>query len=249
MNPGADTPLPATCTETPDRIGAGSFHEERPALHPEMGDRRLLQRLAAVDLAEGIAHDVKNQLTVVVAALHMVSQRVGPAEAELLSRARGSAMRAAELMDELVRYAREPGGVEGGADVAAALETAVAGCWGYSGARGVRLEMRVADPLPAVTTAAPLLRLLLVHAIRWVTDWSPADARLVAEAAPAGNGIAIRLQASAPGGTPVALGSWPEALQHLANLCRARLGHGGDGAPTLYLAPGTVASWSLSADS
>lgn len=243
MNAGANGAPPLTWAEVSDLSGSAEFREgplaglDRSAL-----EHALIRRLAAVDMAEGIAHDVKNQLTVVVAAVQMVGQRVPPEQAELLRRARNCAMRAAELMDELVRFARDAATVSESVDAAAALETAVAGSWGYCGARGVRLELRVPAALPQVAAPGAELRLLLLHAIRWLAGESPANARLIVEGAPAGNGVAVRFHVEVEGATLPVCANWPEALRRLVGGSGVRFG-AEDGMPTLYLAPEPDGLW------
>ena len=238
MNPGPRDAPAATWSEASDVMSPAQFHEERPAFRPEADALRLMRRLAAVDMADGIAHDVKNQLTVVVAAVQMVSQRASGADAELLLRARNAAMRAGELMDELVGAACRS--AVGGTDVGSALETAVAAGWAYCGARGVRLEMRLAGSLAPAAVPGPAIRLLLLHAIRWVADACPTDALVVAEALAAGHGAAVRLRVEGPEWDGPR--EWPPEIRALAEDAGVRLGIAG-GVPTLYLVSAADTPW------
>ena len=243
MNAGVNGAAPATWADVSDLSGIGEFREDQsPGLGGATLEQALIRRLAAVDMAEGIAHDVKNQLTVVVAAVQLVAQRVPPEQAELLRRARNCAMRAAELMDELVRYARDSARGGGAVDVASALETAVAGTWAFCASRGVRLELRVPAVLPQVVLPGADLPLLLVHAIRWLAGAAPANVRLVAEAVPAGTGVSVRFLAEVEGGAAPAFDRWPEALSCLARDSGVRVGAEA-GAPTLYIAPEPDPVW------
>jgi hypothetical protein len=228
-------PPTSAWTEAAEALRVAEFREGPPG--PALEGVPLLRRLAAVDMAEGVAHDVKNQLTVVVAAVQMVSDRVPPEQAALLERASHCAMRAAQLMDELLRAARDAEAPPAATDVASALETAVAGAWGYCAARGVRLEMRLDPGLTTVAAPGGELRLLLLHAIRWLADLCPAETYLTADASPAGRGAAIRLTARAVGGAahPWNPGAWPGVLCGLAAESGVRLGMEGH-TPTLYLA-------------
>lgn len=153
------------------------------------------QRLALVELAEGVAHDLKNQLTVVAASVQLARSSAGQGRDDLLERAWRSAMRAAQLMDEIVRYSHgeaDPGA--GPADAAEVLETAVAAVWGYGAKRDVALEMHPGVGMPQVAGSAPALRVLLLHLLRAAVDRCPPESRLVAEAASEGRGVSIRLR-------------------------------------------------------
>jgi len=210
-----------------------------------------VQRLAVAELAEGIAHDLKNQLTVVAASVQLARGVAERGQDDLLARAWRAAMRAAQLMDEMLRYTH--GGAEPGvdADAAEVLETAVAGAWGYCGALGVQLEMRLAADLPRVAGSAPALRVVLLHALRWIADRCPAGGRLIAEARAADPGVNVRLRVLdaagngfAPGsradnGASTAAGGAMEwaMLQALARQAGARLADAGD-CPALLLRAG-----------
>jgi hypothetical protein len=165
----------------------------------------MVRRLAVAELAEGLAHDLKNQLTVVAASVQLARDLGGGGREELLERAWQSAMRAARLMDEMLRYTQGVLSPEGDADAYEALETAVAGAWGYCGSRRVQLEMRPQPSLPRVHGAGPALRILLLYLLRWVADRCPPESRLVAEASVADGGVVMRMHALAADGGLVAV--------------------------------------------
>ncbi len=195
-----------------------------------------LRRLAVVDMAEGAAHDLKNQLTVVVTAVQMVREHVAAEDAALLDRAVHAAMRAASQMDELLRLARGSGANAERADVTTALETAVAGTWGYCAARGVQLELRAAADLPLVAGSLAGIQLVLLHSIRAIADRLAADSRLVAEAVPHGAGVAVLLRALNRQGQEVGASNppWPASLRELATDAGLRLGQRAN-LPAVYL--------------
>ena len=157
-------------------------------------DNDLARRTAVAELAEGIAHDLKNQLTVVAASVQLARDTGAGERQDLLDRAWRSAMRAARLMDDMLRYTRGAEPVAGDADAGEALETAIAAAWGYCGGRRVHLEMRAEPDLPRVAGSASALRVLLLHLLRWAADLSPSNCRLVAAAARAGYGIGISIR-------------------------------------------------------
>jgi hypothetical protein len=176
--------------------------------------------MALVELAEGIAHDLKNQLTIVAASVQLAREMGPERRPELLDRAWRSAMRAARLMDDMLQYARGGRAPTGEADVGEALETAVAGALGDLAARSVELEMRTEPGLPPAAVGPAALRLLLLHWLRWAASGLPPGTRLVASAAPWEGGIAVDLQAVAPSGreelpSPAEV-QVPAALQALA---------------------------------
>jgi len=219
----------------------------RPANARAEGDDgpALVRRLAVAELAEGLAHDLKNQLTVVAASVQLARDVPGSGRDELLERAWRSAMRAARLMDEMLRYAQGGACAEDDVDACEALETAVAGAWGYCGARGVQLEMRLESGLPRVRGAAPALRILLLHLLRWVGDRCPAECRLVAEASVRHGGVTVRLIARsadnvevevAPVGGQDAEGLAASVLEALAAEVGAVLDLGPSG-PSAWLRP------------
>ena len=153
------------------------------------------QRLALIELAEGVAHDLKNQLTVVAASVQLARSSADQGRDDLLERAWRSAMRAAQLMDEIVRYSHgdaDPG--VGAADAAEVLETAVAAVWGYGAKRDVALEMHPGVGVPQVAGSAPALRVLLLHLLRAAVDRCPPESRLVVAAAAEGGGVSIRVR-------------------------------------------------------
>jgi|GEM_PF-5433694 len=215
-----------------------------------------VQRLAVAELAEGIAHDLKNQLTVVAASVQLARGVAEGGQNDLLERAWRAAMRAAHLMDEMLRYTHGSFGTMADADAGEALETAVAGAWGYCSARGVQLEMRLGASLPRVVGSAPALRVLLLHTLRWVADRCPPEGRLVAEACSDDRGVSIQMHfldaegrecmlgnrvvgvAAAGAGIEVAV------LQALANQAGVRLAHEGT-YPVLLLhaSAGAVRGW------
>jgi signal transduction histidine kinase len=163
----------------------------------------LARRLAVADLAEGLAHDLRNQLTVVAASIQMA--RDGLAEGldgDLLDRAWRSAMRAARLVDDLLRYCEGDDVGTGAADPAEALESAVAGAWRHCASRRVRLEMRAAEQLPRVRGPAPAVSVLFLYMLRAVADRCPAGGVLVAEVVAEGPDVVLYLRALPEGGAP-----------------------------------------------
>jgi signal transduction histidine kinase len=187
----------------------------------------LARRIAAAELAEGLAHDLRNQLTVVATAVQIAREALtGGLEAELLDRAWHSAMRAARLLDELLRYCDGDDGDGGASDPAEALESAVAGAWRYCAARRVRLEMRAAAGLPSVRGPAPAVRVLFLYLLREAAGRCSPGAVLVAEAVPDGGDVLLRVRAEPGAATPTPLPeSGPEAemLEALAREVGASL--------------------------
>ena len=209
-----------------------------------------VQRLAVAELAEGIAHDLNNQLTVVVASVQLARAAAEGVQSDLLERAWRGAMRAAHLMDEMLRYTHGSRGPSTDADAAEALETAVAGAWAYCSARGVHLEMRQDPDLPRVVGCASALRVLVLHLLRWVVDRCPPESRLVAEACANGGDVSIRmhsldvlgrecmLRSRAGVLAPMDSGIESAVLQALANQAGVRLAHEG-ACPELLLRAAT----------
>lgn len=181
-------------TTASGRVFSSQGRDVRLATAPAADGTAYVQRLAVAELAEGIAHDLKNQLTVVAASVQLARGVADGGQHDLLERAWRAAMRAAQLMDEMLRYTHGGFGTGVDADAAEALETAVAGAWGYCSARGVQLEMRLGESLPRVVGSAPALRVLLLHLLRWVADRCPPDGRLVAEACPEDGGVGIHMR-------------------------------------------------------
>lgn len=206
---GASMPVPPNARSggaPADRTGPVPWQTREQRVEPKRGKRLdvlltrnggdLARRTAVAELAEGIAHDLKNQLTVVAASIQLAKDTNGGERHDLLERAWRSAMRAARLMDDMLRYARGTEPVSGEANAGEALETAIAGAWGYCGARRVHLEMRLEPDLPRVVGSAPALRVFLLHVLRWSADLSPPDCHLVVLAAPAHAGVSIHIHAA-----------------------------------------------------
>lgn len=168
----------------PGRVGAPP---QRPAAR-HVRDGVLTARpspRALAELAEGLAHDLKNQLTVVGAAVQLARGRDAGDADDFLDRAWRAAMHAAGLVDEVLAYARGGGQDDGeqSSDLADALETAVAGAWGHAARCGVELEMRCATlRLPAVDCHPAGLRLLLVRLLRRSAEACGPGAHLLVEA-------------------------------------------------------------------
>ena len=176
-----------------DRTVRNDFRRGTRLVGTSWEDNDLARRTAVAELAEGIAHDLKNQLTVVAASVQLARDTGAGERQDLLDRAWRSAMRAARLMDDMLRYTRGADPVCGDADAGEALETAIAAAWGYCGGRHVHLEMRSEPDLPRVAGSASALRVLLLHLLRWAADLSPANCRLIASAARVGDGIGISI--------------------------------------------------------
>jgi len=237
-------PLAGNVGALPWPVGASPF-KDAPA---PSGGAEWVRRMAVAELAEGLAHDLKNQLTVVAASVQLARGMDPARREELLDRAWRSAMRAARLMDEMLRYT-QGGGVDPGeaTDVAEAVETAVAGAWGYCGARGVPLEMRLDAGLPAVRAGAPALRMLLLYLVRWSADHSPSGCRLVVRARTVHDAVVVRIRRLRSSDAVVALGvrgdvpgrerrgtDWV-VVQALAEEVGAALEPGADGGPGVRL--------------
>ena len=210
----ATGPLPAAAERPHPALPYGG------SCPPPVSGADLARRIAAAELAEGLAHDLRNQLTVVAAAVQLARDTLaGGLEAELLDRAWNSAMRAAGLLDDLLRYCGGEEGDGAAADPAEALESAVAGAWRYCAAHRVRLEMRAAAGLPAVRGQAPAVRVLFLYLLREAARRCPPGAVLVAEAVADGRDVLLRVRTEpgdmAPKAPPEA-GPDAEMLEALA---------------------------------
>lgn len=229
----ADTPEAATLMAEHEVCGDGTPESEA-----------MLQRLAVAELAEGIAHDLKNQLTVVAASVQLAKGVADGGRQDLLERAWRAAMRAARLMDEMLRYTHGIRQAPDPVDAAEALETAVAGAWSYFAARGVQLEMRLDGDLPRVVGSAPAVRVLLLHALRGGADRSAPRGRLVAQASVESAGVRIRLLPYDAAGQESHLGGAAERfalLEALADQAGVTLEEGGQ---SLLLTPaGAARPW------
>lgn len=152
-----------------------------------------VRRLALADLAAGMAHEVKNQLTVVAVSIQMALQGVGPDPA-MLQNAWTAAMRAAALMDEILDYTRGTAVREGaGADVAEAVESAVAGMWDAFTARQVRLEMA---PLPqslVVAVRPAALRVMITQMLALAVQAMPPGTCVLVDAVKDGEQVRVML--------------------------------------------------------
>ena len=176
---------------------AGLSRRPRPAEVRSRSDRSAIaRRLAMADLVEGLAHDLKNQLTVVAASVQLARGTAAETSAaDLLDRAFLAAMRAAGLLDEMLSYTRS--GVaprQAEAEVGEALETAVAAAWSYCGARGVDVEMCAALGLPRVCAAPAALRVLFWRLLCYMADTVRPGVRLLVGAEPADGAVAFRVR-------------------------------------------------------
>ncbi len=197
MLPGDPVPPPGWASGMMGVAGSRSIPR-----HPHDGTVTSCHRQRALeDLAEGLAHDLKNQLTVVGAAVQLARGRDARGADDFLDRAWRAAMRAAGLVDEVLAYSRAVGMADGPqcSDLAVALETAVAGTWSYAARCGVALEMRFAvQQLPAVNCSPTGLRLLLVHLLRRSTDACCPGVHLVVEAGQCGSMATVAVQRVLP---------------------------------------------------
>ncbi len=180
---------------------AGLSRRPRPAEARSRFDRSAIaRRLAMADLVEGLAHDLKNQLTVVAASVQLARGTAGETSAaDLLDRAFLAAMRAAGLLDEMLSYTRSgatPRQAE--ADVGEALETAVAGAWSYCGARCVDVEMCAALGLPLVCAPPAALRVLFWRLLCYMADTVRPGVRLLVGAEPVDGSVALRVRVRPP---------------------------------------------------
>lgn len=186
-----------------DRVGS------RP---PEGVD--LAHRLALVDLAGGIAHEVKNQLTVVTASIQLArgSANLSVSGEYLLGRAWAAAMRAASLVDDMLVYAQGSAGDRGeGADVSEAVESAVAELWDAFAGLDVRLEMQT-TAMPRVAVGGAALRVLVAHMLRLAAEAVRPGTSVVVDAVRDGETVRVRLRS-------------PEAPQGRAAHPEAAAGH------------------------
>jgi hypothetical protein len=147
------------------------------------------------DLVEGLAHDLKNQLTVVAASVQLARQTAEGSAPDLLDRAFDAAMRAAGMLDEMLRYTRH-GAVspQAQSDVAEVLETAVAAAWTYCAARRVALEMWPAPGLPPVRAPAAALRVLCWRLLCTLAEGLPAGGSVVAVAEAMPDDVVLQLR-------------------------------------------------------
>lgn len=185
----------------PDAKGA-----PHPAAEVAPEPVRADHRIAVAELAEGLAHDLRNQLTVVAASVQLARElSLSREQRQLLDRAWRSAMRSAGLVDDMLRYA-EGDWEAAEADAAEVLETAVAGAWRHCASLHVRLEMRAAQELPAVSGPPAALRLFLLSLLRNAAEHCPAGTRVIAQVAADGReAVLFRIEAVAADGRPVAL--------------------------------------------
>ncbi len=177
-----------TGMETYDREDAGMpehIREENPGARSDTtfdwGEADV-RRLALADLAAGMAHEVKNQLTVVAMSIQMALQGVGPDPA-MLQNAWSAAMRAAALVDEILDYTRGTAVREGaGAGVAEAVESAVAGMWDTFTARQVRLEMAPVPQSLVVAVRPAALRVMITQMLELAVQAMPPGTCVVVDA-------------------------------------------------------------------
>lgn len=157
-------------------------------------DRGILaRRLAMADLAEGLAHDLKNQLTVVAASVQLARTPCSdPLSQDFLDRAFRATMRAARLLDEMLSYTRASGAPqEIDADLAEALETAVAAAWSHCSARSVDVVLPSAVEVPRVAAPPVALRVLLWRLLCHIADRARPGGCLFTEAVVTDDGVGL----------------------------------------------------------
>ncbi len=153
------------------------------------------QRLEVVGtMASGVAHDLNNILTPLVAAVPMLREAgVGPRGLALLQVIESSAERATGVLRQLLEFARDRRGDRLPVDAGAILRE-VAALAGATFPRAVRVECRVEAGLPAVLGDATQLHQLLlnlcVNARDAMPDGGPLE--LTAESV-GGRGRTVRL--------------------------------------------------------
>lgn len=151
-----------------ERLGAVLVLEdltERRVLEEQM---RRAERLAALGrLAGGLAHELRNPLSITRAAAQMLQQELdhNDKSSEYTRVIQGEIDRVDRLVEQLLTYARPRPLQRALVDLAALVEQTSGLARVYAKQHGVTLKTRVAEGLPAITGDSDLLHQAVVNAL------------------------------------------------------------------------------------
>jgi len=202
--------LPANPTSVGEvALLADRVLDEHDALIARLRDGQ--RRETVGTLASGVAHDVNNQLTVVLAQLALATEELPPDHPLVpeLEVARDAVLRGAETARALVTYARPTRAATPVAVDLSALLRSVALLLGRALPRNVRLEVAAEPGLPPALGHASQLEQVVVNLAMNARD-----------AMPSGGTLAIRAEAGVQGGVRLSVcddgcGMTPEVVERV----------------------------------
>jgi PAS domain S-box-containing protein len=183
------------------RVTAVHDVSERARLESELRRR---ERFATVGAVVGsVAHEVRNPLFAISAALDVLGLQPLSAESEqaLLEQLRSQVSRLSLLMEDLLEYGR-PRGLRLQPTVAATtVEQAVRQCQALAARLGVQIDVRVAEDLPSLELDGDRVVQVLENLITNALQHAPADSRVLvsAELSERASSLALRVEDEGPG--------------------------------------------------
>jgi signal transduction histidine kinase len=163
---------------------------------------RALDRLAAVGglLAE-IVHEIRNPLVSIKTYLHLLGEEDAPDASEFRGVAIEELRRIERLLEMVMQHARSP--ARTGADAIGEIEPAARSVAQLAtlraAARGIAVELALADELPPARIAPDALRQVLLNLALNAVEACESGATVRISAAPAGDEIAITVDDEGPG--------------------------------------------------
>jgi PAS domain S-box-containing protein len=179
---------------------------ERMALEERVRRHEVMSALGS--LVAGVAHEARNPLFGISAALDAFASRFGddPRFTPFLDVLQGEVDRLRKLVQDLFEYGKAPTRALSPDQVGVVLQDAVGDCAGLADQREVGLEVACAEDLPQVlldrARLAYVFRNLVQNALQHARPGTTVEVRLAAAGARAGAGVRCTVRDLGPGFAP-----------------------------------------------
>lgn len=139
------------------------------------------ERLAALGkLAQGVAHEVRNPVTVIGGMAHRLQKHLPSADPgqKLLQEISTAASRLERMVKEVEAFARMPAPFLVATDISGLIQAALAGFSAPLACQGISVQVRISPELPPAPLDAPLMRQALHHLLENALEAMPTGGEL-----------------------------------------------------------------------
>jgi two-component system, NtrC family, sensor histidine kinase HydH len=139
------------------------------------------ERLAALGrLAQGVAHEVRNPLTIIGGMAHLLQKHIPPADPgrKLLQEIDAAASRLERMVKEVESFARMPYPCLVSTDISGLVQSTLASLSPSLSSQGVSVEIQIPPELPSVPLDPPLMGQVFRHLLENALEAMPAGGEL-----------------------------------------------------------------------